>query len=151
MVNKMKITIVLLVITIGITSTAFSLTYDETLKTSIGELMLLHDAKHSYQKDLNSFGSAEVYERFIEIYHQKIKNLPLEYRIDFFWAGMWHLSFDGHYMNEFQEVVMTDCGKKFIDRLQEYVRKEKKLKRYKSRLYLSEKVLEGLMMIRDRK
>ncbi len=101
--------------------------------------------------DLNSFGSAKVYKEFLEIYNQKIKSLPMDYRINYFWTGMWHLSFDGHYMNELQELIIQDCGVKFIDRLQEYVNKEKKLKRYKSRLYLSEKVLEGLIQIRDRK
>jgi hypothetical protein len=149
--NKIQIIIVLLLITINQTPLAYSSSYDETLENVMGNLVLLHDKKHSYQTDLNSFGSAEVYKKFIEIYNQKIKSLPIDYRINYFWTGMWHLSFDGHYMSEFQQLIMHDCGKKFINRLQEYVNKEKKLNRYKSRLYLSEKVLEGLKMIHDRK
>ena len=151
MSNKMKIFIIFLMVALIQIPLAYSSSYDELLESSVGKLLLLHDKKHSYQVDLNSFGSAEVYKEFLEIYNREIKSLPKDYRINYFWAGMWHFGFDGHYMSEFQELIMQDCGKEFIDRLQEYVNKEKKLKRYKSRLYLSEKVLEGLKMIRARK
>ncbi len=121
------------------------------LENNIGKLLLLHDEKYSYQIDLNSFGAAEIYNDFLEIYNINIKLMPKKYRINYFWFSMWHLGFDGHYMVKFQELIMQDCGEDFIDKLQKYVSKEQKLKRYKSRLYLSKKVLEGLKMIREKK
>jgi len=63
---------------------------------------------------------------------------------------MWHLDFDGHYMEKFQSLIIKDCGDQFISKLYEYINKEQKLKRDKSKLYLSEKVLAGLKLIKNK-
>jgi hypothetical protein len=149
--SNIKFFIFALMIATGHSSLAYSINYEATVENSLGKLLLSHDKKHSYQVDLNSFGSAEVYKEFIEIYNKTIKSLPVSYRIQFFWSSMLHLSFDGHYMEEFQKVIAQDCGKEFIAKLKEYVKKEKKLKRYRSRLFLSEKVLEGLKIQLNRR
>lgn len=122
----------------------------EKLNNSIGKLLILHDKKFSYQNDLNSLGSAEVFMLFEKEFHQHIANLPLTYRIDYFWSSMWHLSFDGDYMSQFQQIVYFDCGDEFILRLTKYIKIETELNRSKKRLYLSKKVLGGLLLIRDR-
>lgn len=121
------------------------------IERSIGKLLISHDEKYSYQNDLNSFGSAKLFDEFYNIYEIEIKKLPKEERISFFWASMWHLDFGGHSMEQFQALVFDDCGGDYITRLEAYVAKESELKRDKSRLFLSEKVLLGLKILKARK
>lgn len=118
----------------------------KVLESSIGKLLIFHDQKFSYQNDLNPFGSAIMYDEFVATYKDNIKGLKLEERVNFFWFAMWHLDFDGHSMEQFQMLITNDCGDNFIERLEQYVKKESELKRNKTRLYLSKKVLSGLKL-----
>ena len=86
MSNKMKIFIIFLMVALIQIPLEYSSSYDELLESSVGKLLLLHDKKHSDQVDLNSFGSAEVYKEFLEIYNREIKSLPKDYRINYFWV-----------------------------------------------------------------
>lgn len=120
------------------------------IEESIGYLVLSHSDKYSYKNDLNDFGAAILFDEFLKIYQTNIENLDLDKRIDFLWSAMWHLEFDGHYMEEFQKIVYLDCGESFIKRLEVYIQNESKLKRNGSRLYLSKKVLAGLKLLKSR-
>ena len=120
------------------------------VQNSVGKLVLFHDSKYSYQKDLNSLGSVEVFRELLKVYDKNIKNLPIPRRVDFFWSSMWHLELDGHSMVEFQKLVMKDCGEAFMKRLQIYIDKESELKRNKLRLSLSRKVLLGMKLIQEK-
>ena len=111
-------------------------THDPTIvKRSIGQLLLSHDQKFSYQKDDNPFGSTILYDEFVKVFNNEIKTLPTEDRVNFLWAAMWHLDFDGHSMMQFQMLVAENCGDAFVSRLETYVAKESELKRNKTRLY----------------
>ena len=140
----------LLLLIVFQTAPAFSENNNLKLENSLGQLILLHSKKFSYEDDLNPFGSAQIYEEFLQLYETKIKTLPETERINYFWGSMWHLDFDGHYMAEFQALVMNDCGEGFIKKLEDYLEKERELQRYKSRLYLSERVLSGLRLLKDK-
>ncbi|WP_028582148.1 hypothetical protein [Desulfogranum japonicum] len=117
-----------------------------SLEECIGRLVVLHDENFSYQKDDNPFGSAILYDDMVDLYINHVKKMPEYDRVAFFWFAMWHLDFDGHYMELFQELVYEDCGDVFMNKLEKYIEKEKQLQRSKSRLYLSEKVLAGLII-----
>ena len=119
----------------------------EIIERSIGKLLLSHDQKFSYQNDLNPFGSAILYDELVKLFNSDIKSLPKEERVNFLWSAMWHLSFDGHVMMQFQMLVAEDCGELFVSRLQKYIEIESELQRSKSRLYLSQKVLSGIKAI----
>ncbi len=114
------------------------------VERSVGALLISHDRKYSHDGGVNEFAGPMLYEEFQQVYDSKIRPLPEEERLQFLWAAMWHFGFDGHLMEEFQELVLDDCGDQFIDRLQRYVEVETELQRNKPRLYLSEKVLAGL-------
>ena len=118
------------------------------VEKNIGNLILFSDNQYSYQVDLNPFGSAKVYDEFQRIYNKDIKGLPEADRINFLWSSMWHLGFDGHYMEQFQEIVFLDCGDEFVSRLEKYINNESELKRNKTKLHLSKKVLEGLRLVK---
>lgn len=136
----------------GYSGAAFSSQHGKVLEASIGKLVALHDTLFSYQNNSNSFGSAEVFVLFEQEYKKNIKTLPVEYRIKYFWASMWHLNFDGDYMEQFQEIIYSDCGELFLIKLQKYIAIENELKRDKAKLYLTSKVYSGLMLIeRNRK
>ena len=119
--------------------------YSESAAVSLGRLVILVDRHRSYEMDENPFGSEKVFLSFKQEYETQIKQLHIEQRVDFLWGSMWHLSFDGDNMAEFQEIVAGDCGDVFVSRLKRYVETEKRLNRSKSRLFLSEQVLAGLM------
>ena len=123
---------------------------DNEVEVAVGRLVILHDLKFGYTYDDNPFGSSEVFQEFLSIYKSKVKYLPVEQRVDYFWASMWHLDFDGHLMEEFQEIVYKDCDRAFISRLEKFVEREKELNRGRARLYLSEKVLRGLRLIKQK-
>lgn len=127
---------------------AFSVTNNETLEISIGKLVLLHDKLFSYENDSNPFGAAEAFILFEQEYTNNIKTLPVEYRIKYFWASMWHLDFDGEYMERFQQIVYSDCGEAFLVKLNKYLSIESKLKRNTTRLYLTDKVYLGFRILR---
>lgn len=114
------------------------------LQRSIGELIISHDTRYSYQEGSNPFGSTINFDEFVKIYRKDIEKLKVDLRIQYFWFGMWHLGFGGHNMYQFQELIIHDCGDEFIQRLDEYITTESELKRDKNRLYLSGKVLQGL-------
>lgn len=122
---------------------------DRLINESLGKLLLLHDFKYSYQKDLNPFGGAEIYDEFVRQYDKKISKLPKKIQVDYLWSVMWHMDFDGHYMYQFQQLVMKDCGPEFIARLEGYIEKESKLNRNKTKFYLSKQVLAGLNLIKS--
>ena len=113
---------------------------------SVGALLISHDRMYSHDGGVNELAGPMLYEEFQEIYDSKIRPLPEGELLRFLWSAMWHFCFDGHLMEEFQELVLDDCGDLFIDRLERYVEVESELQRNKSRLYLSEKVLAGLKM-----
>lgn len=120
------------------------------VENSIGKLIVLHDKDYSYQTGTNPFGSAKGYSEFIKLYNDKIKALSENHRVDYFWAAMWHLRLDGHSMEEFQKLIIADCGQSFISRLEYYIVTEQQLRRSKARLDLSKKVLAGLNLVRKR-
>lgn len=65
----------------------------ELVALGIGKLLVSHDEKFSYQHDLNPFGSAIMFDEFVGIYNNEIKELNKDARIKFFWAAMWHQYF----------------------------------------------------------
>ena len=117
---------------------------EEVVDRSIGALLISHDRKFSHDGGPTAFAGEELYEEFQRVYESKIRPLPDAERLRFLWAAMWHLGFDGHPMEEFQRLVLDDCGDIFVDRLERYVKAESELQRDKSRLHLSMKVLAGL-------
>ena len=148
----MKSMIVAMMLTTSLSGCAAASSGEATVvQNSIGKLLLSHDEKYSYQNDLNPFGSAVIFDEFIEVYNKNIKGLKKEERLKFFWSAMWHLDFDGHYMFQFQKLILDDCGEEFIKKLEDYIKKETELQRNKTRLYLSEKVLAGLNSIKARR
>lgn len=120
----------------------------DILKKNIGELVLSHNKKFSYENDKNPFGGDIVFSEFKGIYQKNIKKLDERYRVNFFWFAMWHLDFDGHAMLEFQKLIKKDCGNAFIEKLERYIKVESQLNRNKSRLFLSKKVFEGLRLLK---
>ena len=116
----------------------------ETVQQAVGELVISHDKNASYLEHDNPFGSAVLFEEFIILYHAKIQGLSLEHRVNFLWAVMWHMDFDGHSMLEFQKIIANDCGVEFLSRLERYIDKEVQLSRNRSRLFLSQKVYVDL-------
>jgi hypothetical protein len=124
---------------------------DEVVAASLGKLILLHDGMLSYRNGPVAFATDRFYyEQFLPEYEEKIKGLAVESRLDFFWSGMWHLGFDGHLMEEFQSLILQDCGDEFVARLQSYVSQERDLGKSSNRLQLAEKVLAGLQMAKDK-
>jgi hypothetical protein len=118
---------------------------------SLGKLILLHDAMLSYKNGPVAFATDRFYyEQFLPEYQEKITGLAVESRVDFFWSGMWHLGFDGHVMEEFQSLILQDCGDEFVVRLQSYISQERELGKSSSRLQLAEKVLAGLQLVKDK-
>ena len=118
------------------------------LENSIGKLVLLHNKMFAYTKDKNPFGSAKVFVEFQSMYEQHIKHLDTEERVNYFWFGMWHLDFDGHYMMQFQRMIHKDCKEAFVERLNHYIQVESELDRNKSRLFLSQQVLKGIKLLK---
>jgi hypothetical protein len=114
------------------------------LERTIGALLLSHDQKLSYQNGPVAFAVDRIYNEFFEAFITRIKGLPVEDRVSFFWFAMWHLTFDGHIMMQFEKLVEGDCGDQFIARLEKYIATESKLKRNKGRLFLSKKVPVGI-------
>jgi len=121
----------------------------EIVERNIGKLLLSHDEKFSYQNNLNPFGSAIMLDELVSIYNGDIRVLNKDARIKFFWSAMWHLDFDGHSMLQFQKLILKDCGDEFINRLEKYVNTEAELKRNKTKLYLSKKVLVDLLNLKS--
>jgi len=141
---KFNIRILLIILFVANTAKAEQLSENDILANSLGRLIIEHDQRHSYENGLNPFGSAISYDEFVKIYQSDIQKLKINLRIKYFWSAMWHLSFDGHSMGQFQMLVLKDCGDEFIQKLDEYVAKETELKRDKGKLYLSNKVLLGM-------
>jgi len=129
----------------------FGCSFNEKLvvEQSIGRLVVSHDEKFSYQYDQNHFGLAKLAGDFRDTYYKNIQQLEVKYRIQYFWAAMWHLGFSGGEMGAFQELVLTDCGDEFIQKLEGYVAKETELNRSKRRLQLSKRVLFGLKKLQQ--
>jgi len=122
---------------------------EEIVDRSIGALLISHDAMFRHDGGPAAFAGEKLYQQFRKAYEAEIKGLALEERFRFLWAAMWHLGFDGHAMEEFQELVLKDCGDLFIERLENYVKAESELQRDKSRLHLSQKVLAGMKKARS--
>ena len=119
------------------------------LERAIGELLLSHDQKLSYQNGPVGFAGQIISNEFFEAYDTRIKGMPVEDRVNFLWFAMWHLGFDGHLMMEFEKLVEKDCRDQFIERLEKYIKTESKLKHSKDRLHLSKKVLVGIKHIKE--
>ena len=111
------------------------------LEASIGQLVIAYDNYNSYEKGPNLFGSAKLYGDFETLYRKNIKELQEPLRLQFFWAALWHLKFDGHYMHEFQELAYRDLGAAIINKLKIYVKGAENKKRNTSALEFSKKVL----------
>jgi len=121
----------------------------EAVGSSVGKIILLNDSLVRYEKSpTNPLGAAEAFLLFKSEYENKIKKLSVESRMNFFWSIMWHISLGGGYMEEFQEIVFDDCGDFFVEKLEKYVEIEREVKRSKSRLYLSERVLADLVAMK---
>ena len=145
----MRLPLIFTIILLCFSSNSHSHSETKIVEQSIGSLILSHDRKFSYSIDDNSFGGELLFQEFKAVYLNKIKNLSEKHRLEFLWASMWHLGFDGHTMFEFQELILNDCGQAFINKLESFINKEEKLQRDKSRLYLSKKVLTGLVNIKN--
>ena len=145
----MKLPLVIIIISLLFISKAYPSNEIIIVEQSLGKLIVSHDRKFSYSIDDNSFGGELLFREFEEVYHRKIKLLHEKNRLDFLWASMWHLGFDGHAMFEFQTLILSDCGQNFIKRLESFIQKEEEFSRDKSRLYLSKKVLTGLINIKN--
>ena len=144
---KKLLTIIIILLSCGIANG--SPKDKAVLERAIGEILLFHNEKLSYQNGVFGFAIDRIYNEFFETYNAKIKGLPVEDRISFFWFAMWHLEFDGHVMMQFEKLVEKDCGDQFIAKLEKYIETESKLQHYKRRLHLSKQVLIGIKHIRE--
>lgn len=114
---------------------------------SIGQLVISHDQKFSYENDNNPLGSVILFDEFVKVFNSDIKSLSKDDQIRFLWSVMWHLNFDGYSMMQFQTIVANSCGEEFVKKMEDYIKKETELQRNKTRLYLSKKVLFGIKRI----
>jgi hypothetical protein len=149
MTRVRKLSLALALFALQVACASPSLSGEETVNRSIGALLVTHDQMNRHEGGPTAFAGKKLYQEFIRAYESDIKELPEEERFRFLWAAMWHLGFDGHLMEEFQQLVLADCGDLFAERLVSYVKAESELQRNKTRLYLSEKVLAGMTMARD--
>lgn len=117
----------------------------DTLELSVGKVILSVDSYLRYDhSDTNPFGIAQAFVTFKEEYQKNIKTLSVDHRVNYFWAGLWHLGLQGGYLTEFEELVLRDCANEFIKKLEHYVQIDEKLQRNKTRLMLSKIVLNDL-------
>jgi len=145
----------LIVILILISSNASAGGSDEfieasILERSVGKIVLSVDSYLRYDhSETNPFGIAQAFVTFRDEYNKNIKPLSVENRVNYFWAGLWHLSLQGGYLTEFEELVVNDCANEFVEKLSHYVGIEEKLKRDKTRLALSKIILSDLKRLKN--
>ena len=120
------------------------------LEKSVGKVVLSVDSYLRYDhSETNPFGIAQAFLIFRDEYHKNIKTLSVENRVSYFWAALWHLSLQGGYLTEFEELVLNDCVDEFIEKLSHYVGIEEKLQRDKTRLALSNIVFNDLKILKE--
>ncbi len=115
------------------------------LETSVGKVLLSFNShvRYDYSKS-NPFGIAEPFSLFKKEYDENIKNLPVDYRVDYFWFALWYMGLQGGFMTEFQDMVAKDCLDEFVNKLEQFVSVESNLQRNKTRLRISKLVLNDL-------
>ncbi|WP_308366730.1 MULTISPECIES: hypothetical protein [unclassified Microbulbifer] len=120
-----------------------------TLQSSIGKVILSADSYLRYDhSDTNPFGISQAFVIFKDEHQKNIKTLPVDQRVDYFWAGLWHLGLQGGYLTEFVELVSLDCADEFIKKLERYVKMEEKLQRNRTRLAIAKTILNNLKRLR---
>ena len=124
---------------------------EHPIETNLGKLILMHEKAISYEKGPNLFGSGPVFGEFLQVYDEQIGSMATKDKVEFLWAAMWHLDFDGHYMEQFQQIVMTDCPQEFKYKLGVFIEWESQKRSETPRLRKAAKVLRGLEILEERR
>lgn len=103
---------------------------EKILRQTIGDLIINVDNIYSHRYEDNAFGSGPLTMVFQKHYDERIRDLPQDMRIEYFWAAMWHLEFQNGTMGFFVDLIVTDdCVDAYLSRLSTFIKKQKSLDR----------------------